>query len=531
MEEVNIQEDALEVGGEKDQGHQENFLPLFFEINQNPAYPEYKDLGKKSQFDLSSTSNISEDSYTHTNMETQLDYFNTTGQYSEGAPKLESEVFIDFSDNKSWQGDFLEEPSVQCDLCNYKPNKPSKKTIRVHKEAIHLGVKHSCPHCEKTWTTRSNLLKHVANAHSGRSLSCAECSFTTSSRDQLKSHNERIHVKTEHICKIESCGYIARSSANLNLHHLSSHVEKKFYCLVCFERFATLVFLKPHIRQHHDGLFCDTCYYQPKTETDLIEHNAAKHGGVFYPCEKCHRPCRSKLHLQWHIQAAHSKRNIPNRQEKNISFVCDLCGYKPKVASLFALKVHKEAVHEGIRYNCPHCQHPCTTRSNLKRHIETKHDKQRQYSCDNCSYTAQNELHLKQHKDEVHLGIFLDPTQLIIHETDGKKRTQKNRRLTSCNKSFGTACNFVCKSKGILAEHYKTTHENPAQFCVQCGFRTDSQIEMDNHKLEHELKKKNMETLDPGDETVSAVDSLVTYAVEQVRAFVIFILLEKSKKM
>ena len=40
-----------------------------------------------------------------------------------------------------------------------------------------------------------------------------------------------------------------------------------------------------------------------------------------------------------------------------------------------------------------------------------------------------------------------------------------------------------------------------------------------------------METLDPSEETVSAVDSLVTYAVEQVRAFVIFILLEKSKKM
>ena len=110
-------------------------------------------------------------------------------------------------------------------------------------------------------------------------------------------------------------------------------------------------------------------------------------------------------------------------------------------------------------------------------------------------------------------------------------RTLKNKKPKSCNRSFGTGCNFVCKSKGILAEHYKNTHENPAHFCVQCGFRTDSQIEMDAHKLEHELKKKNMESLDPGDETVSAVDSLVTYAVEQVRAFVIFILLEKSKKM
>ena len=39
-----------------------------------------------------------------------------------------------------------------------------------------------------------------------------------------------------------------------------------------------------------------------------------------------------------------------------------------------------------------------------------------------------------------------------------------------------------------------------------------------------------METLDPSEETVSAVDSLVTYAVEQVCAFNILIFLEEFRK-
>ena len=492
---------------------------------KNPAPCIEYSLEDPTILEYSDIYNPAVDSSAFSVKDSQVPHFNQGEETLEVDFKLEPEVTVDLFENKSWQTDILEEPSVQCDICNYKPNKASKKTIRVHKEAIHFGVKHSCPHCAKTWTTRSNLLKHVATVHSGRSLKCDQCDFSSSSREQLKYHNERIHLKTRYSCKVENCGYIARAAANLNLHHLSTHEEKKFFCLICFERFATILFLKAHIRQNHSGLFCDTCFYQPKTEADLIDHNTANHGGVFYPCEKCQRACRSKLHLQWHLHAAHNKhteKRIVNRQEKakaNVELcVCDLCGYRPKVPSLFAMKIHKEAVHDGVRYNCPQCDHPCTTRSNLRRHIEKKHDNQR-HPCDSCSFTSGNETQLKQHMDEVHLGIFLETRDLVIHENERIKRPLKETPRQSCNKSYGTACNFVCLTKSLLAEHYKNIHENSAYSCAQCELKTNSRVEMDSHMVEHEKNVKSSRdpnNPDVGDETASAVDSLTCYAEEQV---------------
>ena len=508
-------------------GLQEETLPIVeenFHIPDNlESLPVFKDPASFLEYSLQEPTVLEYsdiytpvgDSSAYSSKDSHINYFNTVGEVDF---KLESEV-----EDKSWHTGNLEEPSVQCDICNYKPNKASKKTIRVHKEAIHYGVKHSCPHCEKTWTTRSNLLKHVATVHSGRSLNCAECSFSSSSREQLKYHNERAHLKTQYSCKVENCGYIARAAANLNLHHLSNHEEKKFYCLICFERFAAIIFLKPHIRQNHSGLFCDTCLYQPKTEADLVDHNTAKHGGVFYPCEKCQRACRSRLHLQWHLHAAHNKRiekRITSRQDKTKAYVelcvCDLCGYRPKVPSLFAIKIHKEAVHDGVRYNCPQCKHPCTTRSNLNRHMEKSHGKQKQHPCDSCSYAAVNEIQLKQHMDEVHLGIFLDPTDLVIHENESNKRMCKEKPHQSCNESYGTACNFVCKTKSVLAKHYKNVHENSKFFCAECNFKTNIRVEIESHIVEHMKTSKVPETQDIGDETVNAVDSLACYAADQV---------------
>merc|ERR1712129_65914 len=39
------------------------------------------------------------------------------------------------------------EPLEKCDLCDYVPKIPNRNSIRVHKEAQHLGVRHDCLHC------------------------------------------------------------------------------------------------------------------------------------------------------------------------------------------------------------------------------------------------------------------------------------------------------------------------------------------------------------------------------------------------
>ena len=47
----------------------------------------------------------------------------------------------------------------KCDVCDYVPSYPSPYSIKVHKEAVHLQIKHICPECSRECTTKSNLSK------------------------------------------------------------------------------------------------------------------------------------------------------------------------------------------------------------------------------------------------------------------------------------------------------------------------------------------------------------------------------------
>ena len=48
--------------------------------------------------------------------------------------------------------------------------------------------------------------------------------------------------------------------------------------------------------------------------------------------------------------------------------ICGKCGYKARNQS--TLKTHTDAIHEGVRYPCDHCEYKATQKSALNRHIK-----------------------------------------------------------------------------------------------------------------------------------------------------------------
>ena len=52
-------------------------------------------------------------------------------------------------------------------------------------------------------------------------------------------------------------------------------------------------------------------------------------------------------------------------------FLCEICNKEFKTKQ--SLKVHKQAIHEGVKFNCEFCSHSATTKSNLKVHVQKKH--------------------------------------------------------------------------------------------------------------------------------------------------------------
>ena len=66
------------------------------------------------------------------------------------------------------------------------------------------------------------------------------------------------------------------------------------------------------------------------------------------------------------------KVNVSSLHDLKGRVPCDKCTYVANAPSL--LKIHKDAVHEGVRYPCDQCEYKATQRVNLKRHM-LKHTK------------------------------------------------------------------------------------------------------------------------------------------------------------
>ena len=75
---------------------------------------------------------------------------------------------------------------------------------------------------------------------------------------------------------------------------------------------------------------------------------------------------------------------------EGIKYECDHCNYKASYQS--SLKTHKMTVHEGIKYECDHCHYKANHRNSLKKHSITFHEGIK-YECDKnvSSYRYQNE--------------------------------------------------------------------------------------------------------------------------------------------
>ena len=89
-------------------------------------------------------------------------------------------------------------------------------------------------------------------------------------------------------------------------------------------------------------------------------------------------------------------------KHEGIRYPCDQCEYS--ATQVGTLKKHKEAKHEGIRYPCDQCEYSATQMSALKTHKEAKHEGIR-YPYDQCEYSAIDMGTLKTHKEAKHEGI------------------------------------------------------------------------------------------------------------------------------
>ena len=66
-----------------------------------------------------------------------------------------------------------------------------------------------------------------------------------------------------------------------------------------------------------------------------------------------------------------------------------------------------ESIHEGVKFQCPHCDYKATTKSSCNVHIRAIHEGIK-FQCPSCSYKATQKNDLKRHIKSQHESLTLD---------------------------------------------------------------------------------------------------------------------------
>ncbi|KAK3609269.1 hypothetical protein CHS0354_001867 [Potamilus streckersoni] len=187
---------------------------------------------------------------------------------------------------------------------------PDKETSHpVQKIEVRNG-KHICPICDKLFSGRKNVMKHIRTVHS----------------DSL-----------EHSCDICSKKYSTKS--NLQIHMRTHSGERPFACTHCDKSFNTYCVLRIHLRTHtgEKPFVCSTCGIAFAKNIHLKRHVAIHTGEKPHECDICRKRFSRSDHLKRHIQSIHTQ-SRPH--------ICVLCG--KDFVRKYELNKHLKVQHSGL---------------------------------------------------------------------------------------------------------------------------------------------------------------------------------------
>ena len=136
-----------------------------------------------------------------------------------------------------------------CSQCDYKCE--TSRTLKFHTDEKHKGILYLCEECDYKGTRKTNLVNHIEKVHELIRWPCDMCSFTAFRKSRVKSHKQDIHYKQE----------------------------------------TTI------LKGEKENYGCEKCEYNTNIKRYLINHQKARHSGIFYFCNACNFKGAQKGHL------------------------------------------------------------------------------------------------------------------------------------------------------------------------------------------------------------------------------------------
>jgi len=326
-------------------------------------------------------------------------------------------------------------------------------TPNVYKPDLLIQEKrHKCEQCDFHSTSKSNLKKHVQSKHDGIRYFCDQCDHITTQNSHLKAHIRSKHkdntivndnLKIKGLTGEERTNSIAVSDPDFFANYLNNEDDS-------FQ-------IKSEEIEDMEDMTNQTCEslteFNAKPfsfETEEIDQSTFVFKTENIEYEQFSAPSENS---DYQVNPNFYK-PTPEKHHK-----CEQCDFYSTTKS--NLKKHVQSQHDGIRYQCPHCDHTTSQKIRLKSHILSKHDNNDhyEYHCEKCAYRTNDKPNLNRHIASQHDGI-----------------------LYYCDQ-----CDYKSKQRSLLKGHIEAKHEGVQYNCDKCDYKGAFKGSLRKHIVKHHL--------------------------------------------
>lgn len=401
---------------------------------------------------------------------------------------------------------FKKDGTFICKTCSYR-------TIHLNNFRRHLRThgaeKFQCPKCNKSYTEKEKLNKHIKIVHDNNPYLCEICGKGLNSREGMMYHVQghltnrkpriseylnTFRTSTGFTCNV--CGYKTQFSNNLR-RHLSIH-GKKLDCPQCHLLFTNEKTLEQHIEKNHNSpCLCTTCGLVMKSEKHLQKH-MKKHQEK----EKLRKLIKNQagelviipdIHDVSMVDVLTPKKELEKNDKTNSAneakYSCATCGFQTQKARQL---VRHENMHARGMLSCAKCGKEFLEAKNLSQHFKLKHGPS--YQCPKCPQVLKTQemlqRHIWKHKTARDGKSFLFNCTDCSYKTNQSNNYRRHQKVHTGERYKCSICGSMYSDIFKLKNHIRLAHVQPLR-CKVCGKTYTSKKGYQEHmNIKHGNPKK-----------------------------------------
>ncbi|XP_074493547.1 uncharacterized protein znf366 isoform X2 [Sebastes fasciatus] len=262
-----------------------------------------------------------------------------------------------------------------------------KLGLNVHvDDSYHVDVggdqkRWKCRMCEKSYTSKYNLVTHILGHNGIKPHGCHLCGKLFKQLSHLHTHLLTHQGMRPHKCQV--CHKAFTQTSHLKRHMMQHSDVKPYSCSVCGRGFAYPSELRGHELKHEKGQenVCVECGLDFPTLAQLKRHLTAHRGPTLYRCTECQKTFQYPSQLQNHMMKHKDIRPyicsecgmefIQSHHLKQHTLTHKLCG--KEFNRMHNLMGHMHLHSDSKPFKCLYCPSKFTLKGNLTRHMKVKH--------------------------------------------------------------------------------------------------------------------------------------------------------------